>query len=68
MKLVLFFARHPRVSRLFNRGPVRAYAAAAVWRRLEGTPGFTEGLRRAERELAAGGGVRYSVHDLRREQ
>jgi len=35
--------------------------AAAVWEKLERIPGFTADLRRAEADLAAGRGARYST-------
>lgn len=44
--------------------------SAAVWTYLESQPGFTAGLREAERDLEAGRGTRYEVRGnaLRRAQ
>lgn len=41
--------------------PDRDAYGARVWAALEAQPGFNEGMREAERQLAAGQGIRYEV-------
>lgn len=66
--------RHPRllgqVHRILHRNRDEACVVCRwVWRRLEATPGFNEGMARARADMAAGRFVRYRVsgNDLARE-
>ena len=69
--LVEMFARNEGDAEVI-RELVQAHLAESVWSRMEATPGFTEGLRQAERDLAEGRFVRYrhrhsgERHSLRR--
>ena len=51
----------PGTIRVSQTAPEQKSLSHAVWDTLESTPGFNEGLREAEADLAAGRGVRYEL-------
>lgn len=48
-------------ARISQTAPESASVSAAVWNYLESIPGFNEGLRKAEQDLAADHGVEFKT-------
>lgn len=61
LRVAYFLRRHPRVNGLINRGPVRRWLSAGVWAHLEASPGFNEGMARAQADFDVGRFYRFDT-------